>query len=494
MRSRIAVSLLAGTVGGLLGALLQEQLIHYMAVKDVLTGACVSVPLTADDVRNLTLSVGGLIGLFLGAVDGILEGNGGKLLRGMIVGAAGGAVLSFVGLGLGNSAFNMLGGSNASVPSPGAGAFVRQVLARSTGFAMLGAGIGIGATISTWSVKRIWHGLFGGTIGGAVGGFIFDLLAQSANPVQTLAGAAPCHDSGGWSRLVGFTLIGAMVGFFVGLVEELLKQAWVRVLAGRNEGRDFTLVKAVSVLGRDERAEVPLYGDASVAPQHAIIKADGRRHTLVNGTAPAGTRVNGQPVPAGGELLLRDGDMIQIAAHRVLFREKATARRFSPAPADQPRSGGSGPGPVVPSHLCPFCGAPTNQPGGCLCTQGGAAAPPGGTVLSGIPGRPTGPIGQSAITGPATRLVGISGPAAGQAFQIVQQETTLGREQGRDIAIAGDSTVSRFHARLVREAAGLVVYDNGSANGTQVNGQRVSAQPLAIGDVVQFGQSAFRVE
>jgi pSer/pThr/pTyr-binding forkhead associated (FHA) protein len=40
----------------------------------------------------------------------------------------------------------------------------------------------------------------------------------------------------------------------------------------------------------------------------------------------------------------------------------------------------------------------------------------------------------------------------------------------------------------------FVVYDDNSANGTYVNGQRVSMQALASGDIVQFGSSKFRFE
>src|SRR4029078_5476741 len=133
-------------------------------------------------------------------------------------------------------------------------------------------------------------------LGGLVGGFVFDLLAHGAVPITAAAGASGVRDVGGPSRMVGVTLIGALTGFFIGLVEELLKQAWVKVLAGRNEGKDFILYKAVNILGRDERSDVPLFGDTGVAVQHAAIRADGRRHVLLAADTPAGTVVNGQPV------------------------------------------------------------------------------------------------------------------------------------------------------------------------------------------------------
>ena len=50
-----------------------------------------------------------------------------------------------------------------------------------------------------------------------------------------------------------------------------LKQAWVKVLAGKNEGKDFILSRPMNILGRDERCDVPLYGDMNVAPQQKTV-------------------------------------------------------------------------------------------------------------------------------------------------------------------------------------------------------------------------------
>ena len=98
-------------------------------------------------------------------------------------------------------------------------------------------------------------------------------------------------------------------------------------------------------------------------------------------------------------------------------------------------------------------------------------------------------------SGPAAgRLIGMEGATAGQVFTLSAPNMTLGREQGRDIVVLGDSTVSRTHARLGNENGQFMVYDNNSANGTFVNGVRVQMQALAPGDVVQFGSSKFRFE
>lgn len=92
------------------------------------------------------------------------------------------------------------------------------------------------------------------------------------------------------------------------------------------------------------------------------------------------------------------------------------------------------------------------------------------------------------------RLVGIEGPYIGQVFLLAGTNLAVGREPDRDIVLSADTTISRNHARIVNENSEVVVYDNGSANGTYVNNLRISMQVLAPGDVVQFGNSKFRYE
>lgn len=74
-------------------------------------------------------------------------------------------------------------------------------------------------------------------------------------------------------------------------------------------------------------------------------------------------------------------------------------------------------------------------------------------------------------------------------------ETVVGREVGLGLSLAGESTVSRRHARIVRAGGTATLFDEGSTNGTFVNGGRVSGGvALNPGDQVQFGSVRFRYE
>jgi pSer/pThr/pTyr-binding forkhead associated (FHA) protein len=511
VRSRILIGLIAGAIGGILGWMLQEHFIDYNAhvLADLSGRAFIKEALSPRENMLLLMFVGGLIGLFLGSVDGIVEGNQRKLMWGGFIGALTGFVLGAIGLQLGGAVFDKLGGNSMGASNPGFAAFARQVIARAFGWALMGLGMGVGSSLPSGSAARIRNGAIGGFLGGFLGGIVFDLLAQGATPVQGGLGQSAPHDSGGPSRAVGFTAIGALTGFFIGLVDELTKQGWVKVLAGRNEGKEYILSKTVSILGRDERADVPLYGDGGIMPQHAAIRTDGRRHTLIEGNTKTGTVVNGQRLDAGVELLLRDGDMIQIGTQRILFHEKATANKFNPAPADAPRAKSSGPlSAPMPSHLCPFCGAPKDAAGNCRCTLGDAPVAASGyspnagmnpafsAPASGGYGSPEPAYGGvTTMPGAAVgRLTGAEGVTLGQVYALAGPNMVIGREPGRDIVLSGDATVSRTHARIANENGQFVVYDNGSANGTYINGVRITVQPLHPGDIVQFGSSKFRFE
>lgn len=97
---------------------------------------------------------------------------------------------------------------------------------------------------------------------------------------------------------------------------------------------------------------------------------------------------------------------------------------------------------------------------------------------------------------PPPRLIGVAGPMQGAAFGLSGRSFTVGREEGCDLALAQDTTLSRRHARFEpHPTQGWQVIDEGSSNGTFVNGQPVSGpQTLAHGDEVQIGGTRLRFE
>ncbi len=69
----------------------------------------------------------------------------------------------------------------------------------------------------------------------------------------------------------------------------------------------------------------------------------------------------------------------------------------------------------------------------------------------------------------------------------------VGREKDRDLAL-DSSEISREHALIELSGDTLTVRDQGSANGTFVNGKRITESALRDGDELKFDVIAFRVQ
>ncbi|WP_043427799.1 sigma 54-interacting transcriptional regulator [Cystobacter fuscus] len=84
-----------------------------------------------------------------------------------------------------------------------------------------------------------------------------------------------------------------------------------------------------------------------------------------------------------------------------------------------------------------------------------------------------------------------AGPDAGTTVSSSAEKLTLGTAPGNDLVLT-DTTVSRFHAELVRERGGYRVKDLGSTNGTRVDHVRVQDAYVADGSTLTFGGTTVR--
>ncbi len=272
---------LAGALGAVFGLYLYVELVHASDVwlRDALAGA----------------AIGGTVGFFLNAVGPFRDGAWLKLGRaatwGTLAGAAGGAA----GLVLGEFVL---------------GRFQGGLVGRACSWAVLGLGIGISQGLAERSRQRLVYGVIGGSLGGLVGGYLFEWLRQ---------GLGKSYDPSRAQGL-GIVILGAGLGLFLALVEQVLRRAWVQVLRGRQEGRTYLLARKTSALGLDERAEVGLFGDPNVARRHATIEATAAGFVLKN-YAPSGrTKVNGARVDDAQTL--HDGDRIELGQTLLVFRQR----------------------------------------------------------------------------------------------------------------------------------------------------------------------------
>src|SRR6266545_4139448 len=93
--------------------------------------------------------------------------------------------------------------------------------------------------------------------------------------------------------------------------------------------------------------------------------------------------------------------------------------------------------------------------------------------------------------GPAARrhafLLVLSGPQFGDIFALApDREIVIGRRDGSEIEIRDDG-ISRRHATIHVDGEGALLRDLDSANGTYVDGARVSEARLVDGSRVSIG-------
>ncbi len=279
---------------------------------------------------------------------------------------------------------------------------------------------------------------------GAAGGWGFDLVGALSN-------------TGLLSRLIGLSLIGLMIGLFIGLVQELTKSAWLVSEAGRLKGRQFRLEGTTAMVGRAEENAVGLFGDPGVQPRHAVIERRAAGYALKNLAVQEGTFVNGQRIETTE---LHDGDRIRIGNYELSFHERqgAQAARLATQRASM----------RMAEPMRPAAAAGAGASAGAAESSRAASA-------------------TTAASANSPCLLGSSG----ERFPLrIGAATTLGRALDNDIVV-NHASVSRHHASIEARNGAFRLRDLGSQNGTYVGAERVTEAPIADGDKVKLGDAAF---
>lgn len=268
---------IAGALGAVLGLFLYVELVHTESIwiRDALAG----------------VAIGGSIGFFLSGSTPFRDRAFLMFSRASTLGAFAGAIGRAIGLIAGEL---ILAG------------FQGGLIGRAVSWSVMGLGIGAGQGIIGRSRQKLIFGLIGGGIGGFVGGFLFEAVRDVFSNRYDLG------------QGIGITILGAGLGICLAFVEQTLRKAWIVVLNGRQEGRTYSLIRQVSMLGLDEHVEVGLFGDMSVARKHASIESGSSGFHIRNQTGV--TKVNG--IVVNGTASLSDGDLIELGNTRLTFRRR----------------------------------------------------------------------------------------------------------------------------------------------------------------------------
>jgi hypothetical protein len=217
---------------------------------------------------------------------------------GAAIGAGVGAVGGLVGLAAGQLLYAAAGAGLAS---------------RAFGWALFGAAIGAAEGIARKSPAKIGYGSYGGFLGGLIGGSLNQWVVEKAGFWFARENAQAI------GAALGLLLLGLFVGGFIGLVEDLLRSAWLMFTSGRLEGQSRTLdPRRPARIGRSDAADICLLGDPSMAQNHARLVCDGGVYyveaadgVVQHGRGPRLSPVTRQP--------LLPGDIIAFGSARATF-------------------------------------------------------------------------------------------------------------------------------------------------------------------------------
>ena len=238
------------------------------------------------------------VGLFLGIGEGVFYGSKEKALK---YGAIGAGVSVLLGYASGYLAQWMYSSMLGDDPAPIAAALVRGI-----GWAIMGVGIGLAVGLIKPELKRLLFCVIGGTCGAFLGGFLFNFIGEAV-PNDMV------------SRGVAIVIMGLLIGIGVGLLEQFAKQAWLKVIRGEFEGKEYLVFAGTTSIGNNGKNTIVLFKDKLIGPHHCDIVLKGSRYVVKDCGTPMGTLVNGQKVT---RQILKQGDAISIGNSVLVFNTK----------------------------------------------------------------------------------------------------------------------------------------------------------------------------
>ena len=312
--------LLWALIGGFVGFILQEVLdavtssdailgwMGYDSIYDMLDmDTDEAVEIIKNSVRISSAFFSAFIacglGLFMGIGEGVFYGSKEKAFKYAAMGAGISLGIGFISGYIAQAMYSSMLSDSASDISA---AFVRGL-----GWAIMGLGVGVSIGLIKPEKKRILYCAIGGTAGGFVGGFIFNFITTALSTGENDTGILP--------RAIGIIIMGLLIGLGIGLLEQFAKQAWLKVIRGEFEGKEYLVFAGTTSIGNNGKNTIVLFKDKLVGPHHCNIVLEGSKYVLHDCGTPMGTVVNGMRTTRH---ILRQGDTIAIGNSVLVFNTK----------------------------------------------------------------------------------------------------------------------------------------------------------------------------
>jgi ABC transport system ATP-binding/permease protein len=277
-------------------------------------------------------------------------------------------------------------------------------------------------------------------------------------------------------------------------------------------------------LARDEMTIGRLEGNTirlterNVSRKHARLSRQNGALYIEDLTSFTGVRVNGTKIASPTPL--REGDEVQIGDYKLVLRgdrPPVTDRPTSPnipavitaplatlggavaiptrasvaAMAAQPASQAVAPAAAAAAPVRPRTKTSPPKPMTAIPESDGAVAEP-------VEGQPTIPLralsenpATHQVVGPSARLVVLTTDLAGLEIPLDKASLVIGRTEENDVLL-NHRSISRHHAKIVRDGDHYTIVDLQSANGIRVNGEDYERIELNAGDVVELGHVKIR--
>jgi pSer/pThr/pTyr-binding forkhead associated (FHA) protein len=281
------------------------------------------------------------------------------------------------------------------------------------------------------------------------------------------------------------------------------------------------LIRDEMTIGRQDGNTIRLT-ERNISRKHArLVRQNGTMY-VEDLASYTGVRVNGSRIVAMTPVA--EGDEVQIGDYKLMVRidrpqvavspDRATMpampaslgpmnsvggsvaipTRGTPAMVGQVVPGQTRQSPVVPqeaariSQPAPVVRASAPVPHSTSAVPDPLEAQPTIPVrtLAEVPGGQAAPQAQT-----SARLVVLTSELAGQEFSLARASVVIGRTEENDIVI-NHRSISRHHAKIVREGDRYTIVDLQSANGVRVNNEDYERIELHAGDVVELGHVKLR--
>lgn len=314
-----------GFLGGILGWLLQEFIFNIEAntilnwmgystddfswtnyMSDFEVKSIINTALKTSSGIQFA-AVGLAIGSIMGIGESVYYGSKSNLAKFALTGLGVGLALGFLGGFLGQTIYGSLMENTTEYTSESYFSLIRAF-----GWAILGAGCGFAVGMIKPEKIRIINCVIGGMIGGFIGGFLFNSIAMTFSIGEEDTGLVP--------RLIGIIIMGSLVGLGIGLLEQFAKAAWLKVIRGEFEGKEYLVFSGVTSIGNNGKNTIVLFKDKLVSPNHCDIVQEGNKYILVDKGSAMGTIVNGLKIV--GRHTLKQGDTISIGNSVLVFNVK----------------------------------------------------------------------------------------------------------------------------------------------------------------------------